>query len=63
VALVSGIDEELDDRREAAFGVAQQPENAIAILQAGAMDDDVQQQAERVDDDVALSAVTFLPVS
>lgn len=58
--LVCGIGEELDDRREAALGVAQQAADAIAILQVGAMDDDVQQQAEGVDDDVPLAAGDLL---
>lgn len=58
--LVAGIGEQLDDRREPAFGVAQQTADAIAILPVGAMDDDVQQQAEGVDDDVPLAAGDLL---
>lgn len=58
--LVSGIGEELDDRGKAAFGVAQQASDAVAILRAGAMDDDVQQQTEGVDDDVPLATGDLL---
>lgn len=58
--LVAGIGEELDDRREAALGVAQQAADAIAILPVGAMDNNVQQQAEGVDDDVPLAAGDLL---
>ena len=58
--LIAGIGEDLDDRGEAAGGVAQQAPGAVAILNAGAMDDDVQQQAEGVDDDVALATRDFL---
>ena len=59
-SLVTGIRKELDDRRETAFGVAQQTADAIAVLQVSAMDDDVQQQAEGVDDDVPLAAGDLL---
>lgn len=58
--LVSGIGEELYDRGKAAFGVAQQASDAVAILSAGTMDDDVQQQTQRVDDDVPLATGDLL---
>jgi hypothetical protein len=60
VAPGNRIRKELDDRRETAFGVAQQTADAIAVLQVSAMDDDVQQQAEGVDDDVPLAAGDLL---
>ncbi len=59
-ALICGVGEYLLDRGEAAGGIAQQTADAIAVLHAGAMDDDVQQQAEGVDEDVALAARDFL---
>ncbi len=59
-SLIAGVGEDLLDRREAAAGVAQQAAGAVAILYAGPVDDDVQQQAEGVDDDVPLAARDFL---
>lgn len=59
-ALIAGVCEDLDDRGEAASGVAQQAAGAIAVLDIGAMDDDIQQQAEGVDDDMAFAARDFL---
>lgn len=59
-SLIAGIGEDFGDRRKAASGVAQQAAGAVAILHVGAMDDDVQQHAEGVDDDVALAARDFL---
>lgn len=53
--LVARIGEELGERGKAASGIAQQSTDAVAILQVGAVDDDVQQQAEAVDDDVPLA--------
>ena len=53
---IAGIGEYLGDRGEAASGVAEQTSRAVAILDAGAMDDNVQQHAEGVDDDVSLAA-------
>lgn len=58
--LITGVGEDLLDRREAAAGIAQQAAGAVAILYAGPVDDDVQQQAEGVDDDVPLAARDFL---
>ena len=58
--LIAGVGEDLPDRREAAAGIAQQAAGAVAVLDAGAVDDDVQQQTEGVDEDVALAARDFL---
>jgi hypothetical protein len=58
--LIAGVGEDLPDRREAAAGIAQQTAGTVAVLDAGAVDDDVQQQAEGVDEDVALAARDFL---
>ena len=63
-ALISGIGEDaLDEREEAPRACIEDQSRAVAILQIGWMDDDVQQEAERVDQDVPLAAVTFLPAS
>jgi hypothetical protein len=35
----------------------------VAVLNVGGMNDDVQQEAERVDQDMALAPVIFLPAS
>ena len=59
-SLIAGVGEDLLDRREAAAGVAQQAAGAVAVLYAGSVDDDVQQQTEGVDDDVPLAARDFL---
>lgn len=60
VSLIAGVGEDFGDRREATAGVAQQSASAIAILAVGAMDDDIQQQAEGVDYDMALAARDLL---
>jgi hypothetical protein len=39
---------------------AQQIEGAVAVLNVGGMDDDVQKKAERIDEDMALAAFDFL---
>ena len=59
-SLITGVGEDLLDRGEAAACVAQQAASAVAILHAGPVDDDVQQQAKGVDDDVPLAARDFL---
>ena len=58
--LIACIGEDLLDRREAAPSVAQEPSDAVAILNVGSVNDDVQQQAKRIDEDVALAARDFL---
>lgn len=58
--LIGGIGEDLGDRGEPAARIAQQAADAVAILEIGAVDDDVQQQAEGVDEDVPLAAGDFL---
>ena len=59
-SLIAGIGEDLLDRGEAAACVAQQTASAVAILHAGPVDDDVQQQPEGGDDDVPLAARDLL---
>lgn len=59
-SLVAGIADETLDEGEALPGLAQQGFRAVAILHAGGVDDDRQQQAERVGQDVALAAENLL---
>ena len=60
-ALISGIGEDaLDEREEAPRACIKDQSRAVAILQIGWMDDDVQQEAERVDQDVPLAARDLL---
>jgi hypothetical protein len=47
-------------RREAPRACIEDQSRAVAILQIGWMDDDVQQEAERVDQDVPLAARDLL---
>jgi hypothetical protein len=60
-SLIAGIGEDALDKREQASGapIEDQP-GAVAILQIGAVDDNVQQKAERVDKNMALAARDFL---
>lgn len=44
-----------DERKQAARTLVQHPRNAVTILDVGGVDGDIQQQAERVDQDVALA--------
>lgn len=60
-SLIAGIGEDaLDKGKQAAGAPVEHPSGAIAILDVGGMDDNVQEQAERVDQDVALAAGNFL---
>lgn len=60
-SLVAGIGEDaLDEGEEAARAPIEDEPRAIAILHIGRMDDDVQQEAERVDKDVPLAARDLL---
>ena len=58
--LIAGIGEDALDEWKPAPRRAQQFESAIAILHVGRVDDDVQQKAERVDEDMALAARNLL---
>ena len=58
--LVSSIGEDAFDKREPAAGLAQQLACAIAILNVCRMDHDAQQQAERIDEDVAFATRDLL---
>ena len=50
----------LDEREEAACAPIEDEQSAVAILHGGRVDDDVQQQAERVDQDMPFAAGDLL---
>jgi hypothetical protein len=55
--LIGGVSEDaLDKREEAARASVEDEPRAVAVLRVGAVDDDVQQEPERVDKDVPLAA-------
>ena len=58
--LIAGVADEALDEGEALPGFAQQRFGAVAILDAGGVDSDRQQKAERVGQDVALAAENLL---
>ena len=51
----------LDEGEEASGAPVEHARRTVAIMDVGGVDDDVQQQAERVDEDVALAARDLLP--
>jgi len=60
-ALVAGIGEDaFDEREQAARAPVEDERGTIAILQVGRMNDDVQEQAERVDENMPLAARDLL---
>ena len=60
-SLVAGIGEDaLDEREEAARALVKHEPRAVAVLHVGRMDDDVQQETERVDENVPLAARDLL---
>ena len=60
-ALIAGIGEDaLDEREEVARAPIENEPRAIAILHIGRMDDDVQQETERVDENMPLAARDLL---
>ena len=55
-SLVAGIGEDaLDEGEEAAGASIENQPRPVAVLNIGGMDDDVQQEAERIDQDMALA--------
>ena len=58
--LVSAVGEDALDERKAASGLSQHPTGSIAILHAGRMHHDAQQQTEGIDEDVPLAAGDLL---
>ena len=59
--LVAGVGEDaLDEREQAACASVENQARPIAVLHIGRVDHDIQQQAERVDEDVTLAAGDLL---
>jgi hypothetical protein len=58
--LVAGVGEDAFDEREGSPGRAQQVARAVAVLHVGGVDGDAQQEAQRIDEDVALAAGDLL---
>jgi hypothetical protein len=55
-SLIAGIGEDaLDEGEEAAGASIENQSRPVAVLNVGGMDDDVQQEAERIDQDMALA--------
>lgn len=59
-SLVAGIGEDALDERKQRPRPRQHPMRAIPVLNVGRMDEDAQQEAERVDQDVTLAPEDFL---
>jgi len=59
--LVAGVGEDALDKREGAPRGAQHLVRSVAVLHIGWVDDDAQEEAQRIDQDVALAAGDFLP--
>jgi len=60
-SLVAGISEDaLDEGKEAARASIEDKRRAVAILYIGGVDDDIQQEAERIDENMPLSARDLL---
>ena len=55
-SLIAGIGEDaLNEGKEAAGASIENQPRSVAVLNIGGMDDDVQQEAERIDQDMALA--------
>lgn len=60
-SLIAGVGEDpFDEGEQAARAAIEDQPSAIAILQVGGVDDHVQQEAERVDEDVPLATLDLL---
>ena len=60
-SLVAGIGEDaVDEREEAARALIEDQPRAVAILDVGGMHDDVQEKAERVDENMPFAARDLL---
>src|ERR1700730_4490448 len=63
-SLIAGIGEDaLDEGGGGAGASIERRSRLAAVLNGGGVDDDVQQETERIDQDMALAPVTFLPAS
>ena len=61
LSLVAGIGEDaLDEREQTARAAVEDQADAIAVLHVGGVNDDVQQEAERVDKNVPFAALDLL---
>ena len=60
LALIAAVGEDQGEKGEAAADAREQRGQPVAVLDAGGMNDAAQQQAQRVDQDVALAAVDLL---
>ena len=58
--LIAAVGEDALDKRELTTGPTQQLDRAVAVLHVGGMDHDVQEQTERVDENVPLAAGDLL---
>lgn len=58
--LVTGVGEDALDKREGSPRGSQDLARTVAVLHVGRMDGDAQQEAQRIDQDVALAAGDFL---
>ena len=59
--MVRGISEDtFDEREEETRAAIEDEQYTVAVLHGGRVDDDVQQQAERVDQDMAFAARDLL---
>jgi len=60
-SLVAGVGEDaLKEREETPCAPIEDKPGAVAILHIGRVDDDIQQEPERIDEDVALAARNLL---
>ena len=61
--LVATVSVDALDEWEATTGLLQYGNGTVSVLNIGGMNDDAQQEAEGVDQNMALRPVTFLPAS
>jgi hypothetical protein len=59
-SLVAAIGVDAFDERKGSAGLAQHSSGTVAVLYVGGMDDDAQEEAEGIDEDVALAAFDLL---
>jgi hypothetical protein len=60
-SLITGIGKDaLDEREEAARAPVENERHTITVLHVGRMDDDLQQEAERIDENMPLAARDLL---
>ena len=57
---IATVSKDAFDKREQSSCPVQQPEGAVTILNIGGMNDNIQQEAQRVDQDVPLATLDLL---